>query len=710
MYRFGASQVNAMVFSMVLLLAGCGGGSSSGTPDPQIPTLPNQDTPVVDNPQQDQPNMGADDGSSLPTVSKTLLMPLEILTISVPSAVTGTMHSVRFTSNSGFDVIYDVQAEEDGEVFLSTPYPIANSDSSIDMSVYVDGQLASSSITVEALPEVEGEPGALTLIFLERIATTYDDVSFYLEELPFTNAGFQTTDLIVQASIRAYDRVDEIAEIFEAIESGAGSVELFPGTQIQLDDEFITLMDRWILAMAIAVESELVANAGTVTSNATTGVVTPRAKLNKAEADRQVRAMMDAVRGIGDLPTTTVRKGKEAASLYFKVFGAFFGAISLAPEVVISENVAKLAGVSGVALTHLNVLLDFAIGTVSSAMSKGAREGNRVKFEAGKLLGEKLDELLLSYCGGTTGKLGKVCTAGAILKDQLDVADDVETSECGRSNNVFARAIGQFCEVGTPEPDQPATPPTNPEPTPEPETQQLLVNCCSGPSTVEFDTGSEWDFSITGGQTPYTYRIDWGDGAISSSGSNGVEPIGGIFHTYRSLGNQTINITVTDAEGNRAKGTLAITVKQPEPEPEPEPEPPTGTSQILPTADLCPAQLGSRDGSALSLFEFNRSSNNSHHCVYKWNNSGTLSVPVIIFYTTEMHTTSRPRTEVFCTGANGADDSVLVGDLSNNSFVRTRVGSNSRQVQVEGQTQFFNVQELTAILRAAVSKGIGNSC
>lgn len=225
-------------------------------------------------------------------------------------------------------------------------------------------------------------------------------------------------------------------------------------------------------------------------------------------------------------------------------------------------------------------------------------------------------------------------------------------------------------------------------------------------STVSGEGSTTVNYSVFGGEQPY--ELEWE--AIDAVNSEGQSPNSEFSNSfqYTESGTFTISLRVTDTAGEQVSEQLIVVIDLPEP---PIPQmPPVGIGEVVPTAELCPAQLGSRNGIALDLVEFTRSSNNSHHCRYAWDNSGNISAPVIIFYTTEMHTTSRPRTEVFCTGTDGATESILIGDLSSNSFARTRVGSNSRQVQIEGLAQYFSVQELTSILRAAVLQGVGNSC
>ncbi|MDR1911986.1 MAG: choice-of-anchor D domain-containing protein, partial [Helicobacteraceae bacterium] len=80
----------------------------------------------------------------------------------------------------------------------------------------------------------------------------------------------------------------------------------------------------------------------------------------------------------------------------------------------------------------------------------------------------------------------------------------------------------------------------------------------SAPLTIaSYDTaisGLTVNFSVsaTGGNSPYSYEWDFGDG-ITSAGAN-------VSHTFNSSGAKEINVTVTDSSGSSAAQTINVTL------------------------------------------------------------------------------------------------------------------------------------------------------
>jgi outer membrane protein OmpA-like peptidoglycan-associated protein len=76
--------------------------------------------------------------------------------------------------------------------------------------------------------------------------------------------------------------------------------------------------------------------------------------------------------------------------------------------------------------------------------------------------------------------------------------------------------------------------------------------------------------TVTGGCPPYTYLWDFGDGTTSTEQNP--------RHTYQTEGKYTSSVTVTDAKGNQAVGSFAVTATCPPVSATPSGNPTTGTA------------------------------------------------------------------------------------------------------------------------------------
>jgi outer membrane protein OmpA-like peptidoglycan-associated protein/opacity protein-like surface antigen len=86
--------------------------------------------------------------------------------------------------------------------------------------------------------------------------------------------------------------------------------------------------------------------------------------------------------------------------------------------------------------------------------------------------------------------------------------------------------------------------------------------------SVPMDT--EHMSTVTGGCPPYTYLWDFGDGTTSTEQNP--------RHTYQTEGKYTSSVTVTDAKGNQAVGSFAVTATCPPVSATPSGNPTTGTA------------------------------------------------------------------------------------------------------------------------------------
>lgn len=80
----------------------------------------------------------------------------------------------------------------------------------------------------------------------------------------------------------------------------------------------------------------------------------------------------------------------------------------------------------------------------------------------------------------------------------------------------------------------------------------------------------EYMSAVTGGCPPYTYNWDLGDGATSTEQNP--------RHTYENPGKYTASVTATDAKGNTAIGSFAVTADCPPPSATPSGNPASGTA------------------------------------------------------------------------------------------------------------------------------------
>jgi hypothetical protein len=58
-----------------------------------------------------------------------------------------------------------------------------------------------------------------------------------------------------------------------------------------------------------------------------------------------------------------------------------------------------------------------------------------------------------------------------------------------------------------------------------------------------------WPLQLSGGNGPYAFSIDWGDGGASELKSQSLAGLVSILHTYKKAGVYTVNVKVTDTNG-----------------------------------------------------------------------------------------------------------------------------------------------------------------
>ena len=100
---------------------------------------------------------------------------------------------------------------------------------------------------------------------------------------------------------------------------------------------------------------------------------------------------------------------------------------------------------------------------------------------------------------------------------------------------------------------------TAPPPPPPPPNQPPTVTVSGGTVAVGVLYGLQASFSDPDNDGPWTYTIDWGDGA--SGGGTASSP-GSInaTHTYLVPGSYRIGVTVTDSRGAAGSGAATLTV------------------------------------------------------------------------------------------------------------------------------------------------------
>jgi hypothetical protein len=116
---------------------------------------------------------------------------------------------------------------------------------------------------------------------------------------------------------------------------------------------------------------------------------------------------------------------------------------------------------------------------------------------------------------------------------------------------------------------QPPVVPTNPtkpgisyQPTPEINASPVLLT--SSYQFRPFTSGSSftWDVQVSGGQSPYTIRIDWGDDSVTSQQVPTAQTFT-IAHTYKKPGYYAITLYVNAADKSTTLLQLAAFVRLP---------------------------------------------------------------------------------------------------------------------------------------------------
>ena len=85
----------------------------------------------------------------------------------------------------------------------------------------------------------------------------------------------------------------------------------------------------------------------------------------------------------------------------------------------------------------------------------------------------------------------------------------------------------------------------------------LLASASANPTSGNAPLFVQFTGSASGGQSPYSYSWNFGDGG--SSGQQNPS------HTYQASGTYTPTLTVTDSQNNKATSQVTITVSQPPP-------------------------------------------------------------------------------------------------------------------------------------------------
>lgn len=83
----------------------------------------------------------------------------------------------------------------------------------------------------------------------------------------------------------------------------------------------------------------------------------------------------------------------------------------------------------------------------------------------------------------------------------------------------------------------------------------------TGEIYIDFDTPIELNLKITGGTSPYTLNIDWGDGSSKEKISIAEEKLLNLNHKFESKGLIEIKFEVIDSIGRSKKATVRIRVK-----------------------------------------------------------------------------------------------------------------------------------------------------
>jgi PKD repeat protein len=114
--------------------------------------------------------------------------------------------------------------------------------------------------------------------------------------------------------------------------------------------------------------------------------------------------------------------------------------------------------------------------------------------------------------------------------------------------------IGAACGGGTgPTPPPPPPPPGAPVVTPG-ASGSVPVGTAFNLSATFIDT--------TSNSSPWSYGIDWGDGNSASGTKSSISPIA-VTHTFASVGDYNVKVTVTNKGGRSGTGSLTVTATDP---------------------------------------------------------------------------------------------------------------------------------------------------
>ena len=447
-----------LIMAICVFFIGCGGSSGDGNSSPAASN--DSGSPSITAPSNNNPPSSTDDNPpisirplddpALPVISRTSVRPFQIFTISHPSIVRNANHRIRFVANDGFDLELSVAADVNGSLKLAAPLPMLNSDSDIELSVFLDGVATFSPITVAPLLETNAPIGSVTSAFVLASANVYKDAASTLDALPTSNPGFTSNRIVDDEKDRASERAAGLEQIADAIENGRSSVEFAPGINISLDLETLGQIDKVLYALVLGIEQDEQLAGAVVQRN-----VTLSHRLTRQEIDQRIASVV-----------SSIRRGVEGQRVLLATVSVGLGSVSLAASglgVVSLGPVGALAGASGVVIGGLTLFHEFASGITLDRIASAVNQNDRALFDQAQTTRTQLRALALSYCGATPTLPGAVCTLVSNLLGMRAFETALESAACptqARTTEAFCGFPPVFSDPD-PDPDQ-----ANPDPAP----------------------------------------------------------------------------------------------------------------------------------------------------------------------------------------------------------------------------------------------------
>lgn len=99
---------------------------------------------------------------------------------------------------------------------------------------------------------------------------------------------------------------------------------------------------------------------------------------------------------------------------------------------------------------------------------------------------------------------------------------------------------------------------------------QVIISSLTGPMLVKVGENGAWSINVVGDLTGKTrYAVTWGDEVanteefvnVTADATTATQQLGEFRHTYRTLGDYTVNFRVVTSRGLVAKASLPVSVR-----------------------------------------------------------------------------------------------------------------------------------------------------